>query len=105
MEDSVSLAEPIEYLFLHTILQDLNRDIMKLEKFSLASMSFLHSYFQFCTCLMHHRSNHLTGDADLSGEDMEMVMASTTSRRTWSLMSSLLCSNRKNRTQEKWEAA
>ncbi|RWW04029.1 hypothetical protein GW17_00032771 [Ensete ventricosum] len=26
---------------------------------------------------MHHRRNHLTGDADLSGEDMEMVMASS----------------------------
>ncbi|CAL9123121.1 unnamed protein product [Musa acuminata var. zebrina] len=79
MENSVSLAEPVGFLFLHNIL---NWIIMMLEKFSL--------YVPFSTCVsmlldaqpLKWKTSH-PGDEDisLSSEDVEVVMDSVGLRR------------------------
>ncbi|URD88075.1 EF hand family protein [Musa troglodytarum] len=79
MEKFISSAEPLEVLLLHTVL---HWSAMLLERLSEGFMSFLHSYFQFCTCLsmakdeqlMHRSSNQPREDQRLSRKEVEMVM-------------------------------
>ncbi|THU53176.1 hypothetical protein C4D60_Mb10t11630 [Musa balbisiana] len=79
MEKLVSLAEPVGFLFLQTLLSYV---IMTLLKSSPTSLSFLRSCVEFCTCLsMAHDEtpakntrSRPRGDAQLGREDVEMVM-------------------------------
>ncbi|KAJ8465300.1 hypothetical protein OPV22_027852 [Ensete ventricosum] len=79
MEKFVSSAEPLEVLLLHTVLHWF---AMMLERLSVGFMSFLHSNFQFCTCLsmakdvqlVRRSSSQPREDQCLSRKEVEMVM-------------------------------
>ncbi|RRT38981.1 hypothetical protein B296_00040689, partial [Ensete ventricosum] len=79
MEKLVSLAEPVGFLFLQTLISYV---IMTLLKSSPTSLSFLRSCVEFCTCLsMTHDEPPAKNtrsrprcDAQLGREDVEMVM-------------------------------
>ncbi|WOL11363.1 hypothetical protein Cni_G20125 [Canna indica] len=79
MEKLLPLHEPLQFLFLYSVLYFI---YMPIKRFSLNSLSFLHAHVGFCTCLsMTHDQEQQppvkssNGASDLQREELEMILS------------------------------